>query len=173
MDCSKAWNLMMKHFDDDISPEQDHQLMIHLEHCTPCKNEFDALSSAFADMEELKVVAPPDLEQQIMKKIKKMEKERQLSLSIIIAPMLVLIALMALGILMIIQIGPLAILAQFAHFITWIYRTINGAITFSVHILNPFYIRSAVIILLIIGVICAGLYMVRNCRKAKRSINGG
>ncbi len=173
MDCSKAWLLMMKHFDKDIQVKQDQQLMEHLKLCSACSNEHNALKTAFAQMREFRVEAPADMERQVMQKLKKTQKEGRLYLPFVIAPLIILLALSVLGFHLIFSYGPFHFMDQCFRLLTLTYRTFSAAIALIERLVNTFYFRHAIITLMIVCIVCAGQYIVRNCRKAKTGFNGG
>jgi predicted anti-sigma-YlaC factor YlaD len=163
----------MEYFDKELPSDQEQKLMEHLKHCPACKGEFDALSSAFVEMEHMKEPAPPYLELKIMKRIKKAPRKGEIILPLVIAPLIILLALAALGLHVISQGGLSDFLAQTIRFLTISYRTFSAAIALLEQMFNSFYMRLSLTVLVILSAIFAGIYIVRNIRKAKTSFNGG
>ncbi len=101
MNCEEARNLMMKHFDGELSDIEFTRLCRHTEMCEKCGAEFGALKEILGLMEESGTIDPPEnFEESVMKKIHQWEalvkKRREMLVTILYSVFAVGIVLMSL-----------------------------------------------------------------------------
>lgn len=70
MDCTRASDLMMSYFDQDIHSSDKEKLILHMKRCDSCMEEFNALEEAIEGVVQLKdYFAPEFFEIEVMKGI--------------------------------------------------------------------------------------------------------
>lgn len=168
MDCSKAWNLMMKSFDQESSEEMEEQLEGHLALCDGCRIQYEALVHALAEMRAFNDFAPEDMEMRVMQKLGAMKKEVKTLLPYVTAPLLMFsLTLMGCGVYQAMTKGLFALVDPIIKALTIAYRT-SQAVSVVIHrLFNTFYVKQAVGALLIL-VLAYGIYsMAGYYRKAR------
>ena len=74
MNCSQAYNYMMKYFDGELNNEEHAKLIHHINKCSQCCAEFQEYSSIVKVLEEDTEIEPPEnFEMTVMSKIRSIE----------------------------------------------------------------------------------------------------
>lgn len=97
MKCSEANELMMKYFDGELNDLDFYHLKQHTRSCVTCSNEFETMSEMIDFMEEQPLLDPPQgFEAKVMKAINAETAKKQNYIS---APLKLVLAIMATGLL--------------------------------------------------------------------------
>lgn len=165
MDCSKAWNLMMRHFDKENPLDGDLQLKDHLSLCEPCRIQFEALKEAFSEMTEFNDQAPADMEARVMRKLKTVKREGKLFLHLAISPLIGFLFVLAYGFYRILKTGLIAFINDLLELLTIAYKTLTAIVNVMQRLFNTFYFKQIVLLVLIIGVVYVSHAIIKNLRK--------
>ncbi len=157
MDCRKAWNLMMKSFDNDISKTHEKELNMHIDECGSCKTRFDKLTETFTFMEISNWQAPDDIEKSVMAKLTSAKHKRDFLMPYVICNLIVFIGIIATWLDNVFRIGIFTFIKEVFNEVIVAYNTSATVFTafrnfFSIYFIKP-TINIAIIACLIYGLL--------------------
>lgn len=157
MDCRKAWNLMMKSFDNEISKLHEKELDMHIDGCRSCKTMFDKLTETFTFMETSNCQAPADIEKVVMAKLSSAKHKRDFLMPYVICNLIVFIGIIATWLDNVFRIGIFTFIKEVFNEVIVAYNTSATVFTafrnfFSIYFIKP-TINIAIIACLIYGLL--------------------
>ena len=157
MDCRKAWNLMMKSFDNDISKTHEKEFNMHIDECGSCKTRFDKLTETFTFMEISNWQAPDDIEKSVMAKLTSAKHKRDFLMPYVICNLIVFIGIIATWLDNVFRIGIFTFIKEVFNEVIVAYNTSATVFTafrnfFSIYFIKP-TINIAIIACLIYGLL--------------------
>ncbi len=173
MDCNQAWNLMMKSLDNENNLADQDRLKEHLLMCNTCKKQYDALNMAFDEMAEFEDLAPDHIEKRVMLKLKTVQKPGTYLLPYVVTPLLMVLLLLGFGFYQAIKTGPISLLDQVFKTLAVAHGTSQALLSIFERIFSLLYMKQALIVLLIVGVLYSLYIVIKHYRKIRKDIIGG
>lgn len=157
MDCRKAWDLMMKSFDREISKLHEKELDMHIDKCCSCKTRFDKLTEVLTFMETPDLQAPADIEKRVMAKLSSTKHKRDFLMPYVICNLIVFVGIVVIWLDNVFRSGIFTFIKEVFNEVVNAYNTSATVFTafrnfFSTYFIKP-TINIAVIALLIYGLL--------------------
>jgi hypothetical protein len=157
MDCRKAWDLMMKSFDNEISKQHRKELNMHISECDECKTMSDNLTEAFTFMDTSDWQAPADIEKRVMAKLNLTKHRRDFLMPYVICNLIVFTGIVASWLDSVFKIGIFTFIKEVFNEVVAAYNMSATVFTafrnfFSTYFIKP-TINIAIIAFLIYGLL--------------------
>lgn len=166
MECMKAWELMMKSSDGAINASDREKLDAHLMACKACKREFEAMSFAFNILNTHTAKAPVTLEKDVMTRLPEMESEEKKSfLPFILAPLVLMLALVFTLLFKLFKTGPLAMMDETTRFLSLLAKGFHMLGALVKYLLGSTLFIEMVLLLIIVIVGGAAVYVIKSVNK--------
>lgn len=165
MECSKAWELIMKYFDKEITDVKDIKLEEHLKLCESCRIKFNSLEETFSEMDKFCDQAPSNIEAMVLKKLKFSRNQDQITMPFLIAPIIIFLSVLAYGFYQVQATGPISFLNELLELFSMAYRFSNTIYDILKIIFSTFYLKQVVVFVFAIGLFYITNYMVMRWRK--------
>ncbi|NLX64973.1 MAG: hypothetical protein GX022_09420 [Clostridiaceae bacterium] len=168
MDCRRAWDLMMKSFDKEISELLESELNTHVNECASCKARFDKLTKVFAFMETAVWQAPADIEKRVMTKLNSVRQKRDFLMPYVIFNFIVFTTIVVYWLDNLLSINIFTFAKDLLNEIVVAYNTSVTIIATYRSFFNTYFVRPTVNIAIIAGIIYGLLSIASFLQKMRR-----
>lgn len=149
MDCRKAWNLMMKSFDNEISKSHEKELNMHINECASCKTSFNKLTETFTFMETTNWEAPADIEKRVMAELSSAKHKRDFLMPYVICNLIVFVGIIANWLDNVFRIGIFTFIREVFNDVVAAYNTSATVFSAFRHFFSTYFIRPTINIVII------------------------
>ena len=168
MDCKRAWNLMMKSFDKELSKLHESELNTHINECGSYKARFDKLTEAFIFMETSVWQAPADIEKRVMTKLNSVKQKRDFFMPYVIFNLIVFGVIVVSWLDNILRIGIFTFVKDVFNELVAAYNTSAAIFETYRDFFNAYFIKPTVKIGIIAGIIYGLLSIASFLQKMRR-----
>lgn len=168
MNCRQAWNLIMKHYDNDSTPSERENLSVHLKKCRVCKEKFETLNEAFSVMENLNVKAPSDIEKKVMARLDTVKHERDFLIPYVVLNLIIFISIIIYWLEKIFKTGIVSFISELYKGMLVAYNTSTAVLTTIRSFWDIFLLRQAIIIIVVTGSITGVLSILSVIQKTRK-----
>lgn len=173
MNCKQAWDLMMKHYDNNSEPYGPERLSDHLDKCSLCKEKFESLNDAFTVMKDLSEAAPSDIEKNVMEKLEAVKQERDYLIPYVAVNLIIFVSIIVFWLEKIFRTGIASFIGDIFSKILVAYNTSAVVITAYQSFLSNFLLKQAAIVILIACSIIGILSLIPVFRKIRNKQYSG
>lgn len=168
MDCRRAWNLMMKSFDKEISKLHENELNTHISECGSCKAKFDKLAETFSLIETSAFQAPADIEDRVMTKLDSVKQKRDFLMPYVIFNLIVFAVIVVSWLDNILRIGIFTFAKDVFNELVAAYNTTAAIFMTYRNFFNMYFIKPTLNIAIIAGLIYGSLSIASLLKKMRR-----
>lgn len=169
MDCRRAWNTMMKSFDEDIPNLYEKELNSHFDGCSLCKTRFEKLNEAFTVLKTTDMKAPPDIEKKVMAELNFVKHKRDFLLQYVIFNLIVFVGIVVAWVDNVYTIGIYTFVKEVFSEVVAAYNTSATVFAAFRNFSNTYFIKPTtniiIIAVLIYGILNIVLSLQKMCRR--------
>jgi len=157
---------MMKRIDNTATVQEEQRLNEHIQVCSTCAEEYDALKYALNGIKAVTPSAPENLEKSVMVKLCHIKQKERISiLPYALAPFIVAIGILAVYLLNNFRLNPVAMMDETAKVLSFAYKIISAITAVCQYLLRVLHLRELFVVVILIGLATLVAGLVNNIRK--------